>query len=364
MYHVLCFIKPKKKSTLGVDISSTSLKILQLSNHGTSPCVEGFGSTLLPDQSMEGSAIKDIDAVAAAIKQLVSSCLFSIDQPVVVAVPDASAISKIIQINEGMTEIDIEELVLIEADKYIPFPINEINIDFNVLGPSSKNAAMQDVLIVASRAENVTNRVEALRIAGLEVNVVDVESYAVERALQLLKNDLPAGGENKVIAIVDIGSTYTHLFVLQNLKIIYARDEDFGGKQLINTIVREYGMTFQGAMEAVEKGLLPDDYNTRILTPFNENIFLQVKRSLQFFFSTSQYSAVDHIILAGGVAKQPGIAQLLQEHIGVPTTIANPLAAMTFSSSVNREQILQESPSLIVACGLALRHIERDDDRY
>lgn len=358
MYHVFSLMKPKNKSTLGVDISSTSIKILQLSNHGTNPYVEGFGSALLPDKSMEGSAIKDTESVAAVIKELVSSSLFSIDQPVVVAIPDASSISKIIQINEEMSESDIEELVLIEADKYIPFSIDEINIDFNLLGPSSKNAAMQDVLIVASRAENVTNRVEALRIAGLEVNVVDVESYAVERAVQLLKNDLPAGGENKVVAIIDIGSTYTHLFVLQNLKIIYSRDEEFGGKQLINNIVREYRMTFQEAMDAVEKRLLPDDYNTRILTPFNEKIYLQVKRTLQFFFSTNQYSAVDHIILAGGVAKQSGIAQLLQDHIGVPTSIANPFAAMTFSSTVNREQILKESPSLIVACGLALRHIE------
>lgn len=350
-------MKPKNKSILGVDISPTSLKILQLSHNGVNIRVEGYGSALFPDKAMEGTTIKDIDAVAATIKQVVSSSAFSTEQAAV-AVPDASAISKVIQINEGLSESELEELVIIEADKYIPFPIDEINIDFSVLGPSSKNSAMQDVLIVASRAENVNNRVEALRLAGLDVKIVDVESYAVERAAYLLKPDLPAGGENKIVAIIDIGSTYTHLLVLHNLKIIYSRDEDFGGKQLLDEIVRQYGVTLQEATQLVEKRTALEDYQTRILTPFYENVFLHVKRTLQFFFSTSQYNFVDHVVLAGGAAREPGIAELLQAHINVPTTVANPLATFSFSNNVNRDQIIQESPSLIVACGLALRQIE------
>jgi len=352
---VFSLMKPKNKSILGVDISPTAVKILQLSCHGENPCVEGYGRKLLPDAAMDGTTIHDVDAVAATIKQLVSSSHFSTDQ-VAVAVPDASAISKVIQMNQGMSESEIEEFVLIEADKYIPFPIDEINIDFNILGPSSKNSAMHDILIVASRAENVNNRVEVLRLAGLDVKVVDVESYAVERAASLLKSNLPASGKNKVVAIIDIGSTHTHFLILHNLKIIYSRDEDFGGKQLLDDIVRQYGITFQEAMQVVEKGTLLDDYQTRVLTPFYDTIFLHVKRSLQFFLSTSQYHCVDHIVLAGGVARQPDIAQLLQAHVNVPTTIASPLATFSFSHNVNRDQIIQESPSLMVACGLALRH--------
>lgn len=354
---MLSLIKPKNKSILGVDISPASVKILQLSRHGENTCVEEYGKALLPDNAMEGTAIKNIAAVAATIKQLVASSHFSTDQ-VAVAVPDASAISQVIQINKGMSESDIEELVVIEADKYIPFPIDEINIDFSVLGPSSKNSAMQDILIVASRAENVNDRVEALRLAGLEARVVDVESYAVERAAHLLKPDLPAGGKNKVVAMIDIGSTYTHLLVFHNLNIIYSRDERVGGKQLLDEIVRQYGMTFKEAIHVVEKRIVLDDYQTRVLTPFYDNIFLHVKRALQFFFSTSQYHVVDHIVLAGGAARQPDIAQLLQAHVNVPTTVASPLATFSFSHNVNRDQIIQESPSLMVACGLALRHVE------
>lgn len=355
---MLSLIKPKQKSILGIDLSSASVKILQLSINGAGTrCIEGYSTLLLPDNAMEGNVVKDIDAVADTIKKVVSMASLTTKQAAL-AVPDASAISKVIQISEGMSESEIEELVIIEADKYIPYPIDEINIDFNVLGPSSKNSAMQDVLIVASRAENVNTRVEAVHRAGLEAVIVDVESYVVERAAQLLKPDFPALGENKVIAIIDIGAVYSHLFVLQNMKIIYSRDEEFGGSHLIASIIQQYGISAQEALAGVQQGTLPPDYRTRLLNPFNDRIFLQVKRSLQFFFSTSQYSFVDHIVLAGGVARQPGIAERLQAHIGVPITIANPLASMSFSKTLDAAQVATESPSLIIACGLALRNIE------
>ncbi len=351
-------LKSKQQSLLGIDISSSSIKIIQLLTDGNDKyCVEGYGKLMLPDKAIEGGIVKDISAVADTIRQIMSMARLTCKQAAI-AVPDALAISKIIQINEGLSESDIEELVIIEADKYIPYPIDEINLDFSVLGPSSKNSAMQDVLIVASRAEIVNARVEALRLAGLETKIVDVESYVVERAAQLLKSSLPAGGENKVIAIIDVGAKYSHLFVLQNMKVIYSRDEEFGGSQLIDAIVQQYDMTASAAAEFLEQESLPEDFATSVLAPFYDKFYLQVKRTLQFFFSTSQYSFVDHIVLVGGVAKLPGIAQLLQEHLNVTTSIGNPLETMSFASTANRETILRESPSVMVACGLALRHIE------
>jgi type IV pilus assembly protein PilM len=306
---------------------------------------------------MEGNVIKDIDAVAGCIKKIIASAHFNC-KLAACAVPESSAISKIIQINDGLTEQEIEELVIIEADKYIPYPIDEINVDFNVIGPSPKNSAMLDVLIVASRSENVSNRVEVMNRAGLVAKVVDVESYAVERACQLLKADLPSGGDKKNIAIIDIGAAYTHLFVLHGMKIIFSREEEFGGKQLIDAVVDHYGMPPAEAIVAIEQGTLPEDYTNDVLHPFTELILLQVKRALQFFFSTSHHTFVDHIILAGGIAKLPNIAQLLQEHINIPTSIANPFAQMSLSKKVNRDIITNDSPMLMVACGLALRQIE------
>lgn len=339
---------------LGIDISSSSVKILEISKAGDQYCVENYARGTLPENAMEGNAIKDIDAVAACIKQIVASKSFS-SKKVALAVPESAAISKVIQINDGLNMQEMEEVVLTEAEKYIPYPIEEINVDFNIIGVSAKNSAMLDVLLVASRAENVSNRAEVITQAGLIPEIVDVESYAVERAAQLLKPELPAGGEKKNIAIIDIGTAYTHLFVLHDMKIIFSREEEFGGKQLIDEVMQKYNLKRQEAINAIEQGSLPADYSDEILQPFKELILLQVKRAMQFFFSTTHYTFVDHIILAGGVAKLPGIAQLLQEHINIPTSIANPFAHMGLVKSLDRKLLTDDSPMLMLACGLALR---------
>lgn len=354
---MLKLFKSKHRSILGIDISSTSVKILEVSSMGDQYRVEEYCSATLPANAMDGNAIKDVDAVASTIRKLVVSARLSTKR-VALAVPDSVAISKVIQVNDGLSEQEIEDVVVSEADKYIPYPIDEVNIDFNVLGPSAKSSAMLDVLLVASRAENVSHRVDVMTRAGLEAKIIDVESYAVERVCQLLKPELPAGGEKKNIAIIDIGAAYTHLFVLHGMKIVFSREEEFGGRQLINAVVQKYGLQANEALLAIEQGTLPVDYADEVLQPFKELILLQVKRALQFFFSTSQYNFVDHILLAGGVAVQPGLAGLLQEHINIPTSVVNPFAHMAFSKSVNQERLTHDAPMLMVACGLALRRIE------
>ena len=351
---MLKLLKPKHRSILGIDISSSSVKILEISFSGEKYKVEGYGSSLLPDDAMDGSLVKDVDAVSRTIKSLLSTARLSCKQAAL-AVPDSSAISRVIQINDGLTDDEIEEMVVMEADKYIPYPIDEINIDFEVLGPSSKNTAMLDVLIVASRAENVSSRVEAVVHAGLEAKIVDVESFAVERAAQLIAGGLPAAGVNKIIAIVDIGAVYTHIFILHGMKTIFTREEEFGSKQLIDAVRQRYGMKVEEATTAMEQGTLPEDYEQEVLNPFKELILLQVKRALQFFFSTSNYTYVDFILLAGGVAKLTNIAQLVQDHVNIPTKLTDLFTNMDVAKTVSREKLNSESPGLLVACGLALR---------
>lgn len=354
---MLNWFKSKHRSILGVDISSSSVKILELSLSGNQYRVEAYGRADMPENAMEGNAIKDVAGVAKSIKKVIEAAQFS-SKSAALSVPDSSTISKVIQVNEGLNEQEIEELVVSESDKYIPYPIDEVNIDFNVIGPSTKNLAMQDVLIVASRAENVNNRVEVINLAGLEAKIIDVESYAVERAAQMLAKELPAAGDKKNIAIIDIGAAYTHLFVLHGMKNIFSREEEFGAKQLIDAIVQKYGMERSVALQALAQQTLPDDYESEVLQNFKELILLQVKRALQFFFSTSNHTFVDHIVLAGGVAKLPGLAQLVQEHINIPANLANPFLHMDLAKKVDRELLHHDSPMLLVACGLALRRVE------
>jgi type IV pilus assembly protein PilM len=354
---VLELFKPKKHSILGIDISSSSVKVLEISGSGDQLCVEGYGREYLPANAVDENVIKDIEAVANCIKKLCFRAKLS-SKHVALAVPDSAVISKIVQINDGLSDQEMEELVIIEADKYIPYPIDEINLDFEILGHSAKNSAMLDVLIVASRAENVNSRIEAVTLAGLDAKIVDVESYAVERAAQQLAKDLPSDGHDKIVAIIDIGAKFSNLFVLHGMKLIFSREEKFGGMQLIDSIVEHYNMTPEQALETRAKGTFPADYESEVLAPFKEMLLLQIKRTLQFFYSTSQHGFVDHILLAGGLAGHSGLDALIQEQLGVPTTVANPLSRMSFNKMINLESINNEAPSLMVACGLALRNME------
>ncbi|MBI2785786.1 MAG: pilus assembly protein PilM [Legionella longbeachae] len=354
---MLKLFQPKHRSILGIDISSTAVKILEISAEKDSLVIENYGYEVLPPNAMDGNTIKDIDAVAGCIKKVIDR-LHTTCRQVALAVPDSAIISKVIQINEGLNNEEMEELIVTEADKYIPYPIDEINLDFEILGHSEKNSNMLDVLIVASRAENVNDRVEAAARAGLTALVVDVESFAVERAAQQFAKDLPESGLDKTVAIIDIGATYTHLFVLQGMKLVYSREEKFGGNQLTESIAEHYGMTLEQAAIAKDQNELPPDYESEIFVPFKENILLQIKRTLQFFYSTNQSHFVDHILLAGGLAKLSGLITLVQEQLGMNTTILNPLSNMTSAKLVSLDSINRDAPTLMVACGLALRNIE------
>jgi type IV pilus assembly protein PilM len=354
---VLKLFKPKHHTMLGIDISSSAVKILEISGSGTELRVEGYGFELLPSNAIDGNVIKDIEAVAQCIKRVITKAKLTSKQ-VALAVPDSAVISKVVQINDGLSDQEMEELVIIEADKYIPYPIDEINLDFEIQGHSAKNSALLDILIVASRAENVNSRIEAIARAGLEPKVVDVESYAVERAAQLLASDLPANGQDKIVAIIDIGARYTHLFVLNNMKLIFSREEKFGGMQLIDSIIEQYNMSKEEAISAKSQSTLPANYESEVLEPFTDMILVQIKRTLQFFYSASQYDFVDHILLAGGIARQQGLSTLIANQLHISTTIANPFSSMTFSEHIHADSLNTDAPSLMVACGLALRSVD------
>ena len=258
----------------------------------------------------------------------------------------------------SLSDQDLESQIQLEADQYIPYPLEEVNIDFEVIGPSEKNPDLVDVLLAASRSENVDDRVAALELAGLTAAIVDVEAYAMENACTQLFDQLPAGGEEQTIAIVDVGATTTTLNVLHNNKIIYTREQNFGGRQLTEEIQRRYGLSMEEAGMAKRQGGLPDNYVPEVLGPFKEAMAQQVSRSLQFFFSSSAFSSVEHIVLAGGSSSIPGVDDLIEEKLGTSASVANPFANMSVSNKVKPQVLSADAPALMIACGLALRSFD------
>jgi type IV pilus assembly protein PilM len=345
--------KRKKAPVLGLDISSTTVKLLELSYTGDKYRVESYAVSSLPQDAVIEKNVNDIDGVASAIRNVVATSRTKL-KAVAASVAGSSVITKMIDMPAGLSDDDMELQLTLEADQYIPYPLEEVAIDFEIQGPSAERENQVEVLLAACRRETIDARDEAIESAELGAKIMDVEAYAMERAYNLVRSQLDLEDESTV-AVVDIGATMTTLSVLSDGQTIYTREQLFGGKQLTDEIMRRYGLPLEEAGLAKKQGGLPDDYDPEVLEPFKEAVVQQVARSLQFFFSSSQYNDVDYIILAGGVASMEGLPELVQDKLGTPTAVANPFADMTISSRVNAVALSSDAPALMIACGLALR---------
>jgi len=352
----LDILNKKQKPMLGLDISSTSVKMLEISRHGDNYRVENYSVKALPANAVVEKNINDPEAVAQVLKAVVQSSRTKL-KDAAVAVAGSSVITKLIEMPGDLSEEAMEMQISLEADQYIPYPLEEVALDFDVQGVSDKNPDQVEVLLAACRRENVEMRSSILEMADLNPKVVDVEAYTLERAFALVQEQFE-DQEEQIVAVVDIGATMTTLSVLIDGKTIYTREQLFGGKQLTEEIQRRYGLSADEAGLAKKQGGLPDDYEPEVLEPFKDAVVQQVTRSLQFFFSSSQYNDVDHIVLAGGVASLDGLASLIEEKLGTAVTVANPFASMAISSRVNSAMLSNDAPALMIATGLALRSFE------
>jgi type IV pilus assembly protein PilM len=350
------FRKRKSAQVLGLDISSTTVKLLELSYNGGHYRVESYAVSSLPQDAVVEKSVNDVDGVSNAIRTVVAQSHTKLKN-VSAAVAGSSVITKLIDMPEGLSEDDMETQLTLEADQYIPYPLDEVAIDFEIQGSSPENDNQVEVLLAACRRETIESRVEAIEGSELVPKIMDVEAYAMERAFSQMQAQLDLD-EDSTVAIVDIGATMTTLSVLNNGQTIYTREQLFGGKQLTDEIMRRYGLPLEEAGLAKKQGGLPDDYEPEVLEPFKDAVVQQVARSLQFFFSSSQYNDVDHIILAGGVSSMEGLEELVRERLGTPTSVANPFAQMAISSRVNAVALSSDAPAMMIACGLALRSFD------
>ena len=349
-------LKKKNKTLLGVDISSTSVKILELSQSNGRYQVESYASEPLPANAVVEQSIGDEEAVGLVIKKALGKAKAS-SKVAAIAVAGSAVITKNIDMDEGLSDNEMDYQIRIEADQYIPYPLEEVALDWQIQGPSEMPGNV-DVLLAACRLENVELRKDALEIGGLETGIVDIEAFCTERSFELVKSQLDDDEDVDTVAIIDIGATMTTLSVLNQGKTIYTREQLFGGKQLTEEVMRRYGLSEDEAVRAKLDGGLPDDYESEVLDPFRDSVVQQVSRSLQFFYSSSQYNDVDYIILAGGTSSIIGLDQLTQEKLGISAIVANPFVNMTLSQKVNASLLNNDAPSLMIACGLAMRSFD------
>jgi type IV pilus assembly protein PilM len=320
--------------------------------------VESYAAEPTPPNAINEKAIVDADAVGEAIRRAVKRS-GSKAKEVAIAISGDAAITKVIQMPGSLGENELEGQVELQADQYIPFPMEEVSFDFEVIGPSERDPDMLDVLLVATRTENVEQRQVAVEAAGLGARVVDVEAFAVENACQLLTHQMIDGGVDKLVAIVDFGASTTTYSVLQDLKVVYTRDFAFGGQQLTEEIMRTYGLSLEDAGRAKKEGGLPSNYQPEVLDAFIDDMSQQVNRSLQFFLASgSGREQPDQILVCGGCANIPGVADVIGSRVGIPTEIGDPLGQMKVSGKAKSQGVHGDATALLTAFGLALRNFD------
>lgn len=357
----LSVFNPSKRPLIGLDISSSSVKLLELvpGEKGKGNFrVERYAVEPLPRDAVVDGKIVNIEGIADAIGRAWKR-MGATTRYVAMALPAAAVITKKIILPANLREQEMEIQVESEANQYIPFALEEVNLDFQVLGPAPSSPDEVEVLLAASRKEMVEDRVACAEGAGLKPVVMDMETYAAQAAFELIELQLPEGGRDQTIALMDVGANVMNVTMLRNNQTVYSREQAFGGSQLTQEIMRAYGMSIEEAEAAKRSGALPDNYESEILSPFLENLAMEAARAIQFFFSATPFTQVDHIVLSGGCAVLPGVQEAVFEHTQIDSIIANPFVGIETSAKVRAKSLLTDAPALMVACGLALRRFDQ-----
>ncbi|MCK5897322.1 MAG: pilus assembly protein PilM [Cocleimonas sp.] len=344
----------KKGNLLGIDISSSAVKLIELSRRGNEYRVDSYSVASLPEGAAFERDIIEADPVGEAIRKVIKNSRTK-SRHCALGIPSSMAINKIISMPDTIPASEMEAQIELEAEQYIPYPMDEVNFDFEILGPSKETPGMVDVLLGATRTENVEVRLAAAEMAGLTVDVVDLESHAVELLFSNLVNDI---NEFETVAVVDFGASMTGINVFHKKRVVFSREQVFGGKQLTEEIMQRYGLPYSEAGLAKKNGNLPEGYIPEVLDPFRENMVRQVQRFLQFYHASTQQGHVQKLLLSGGCASIPGIDEQIQEATNVPVSLANPFSNMVLNGRVNPARFTSDIPAMLVSTGLALRGLE------
>jgi type IV pilus assembly protein PilM len=340
---------------LGLDVSSSSVKLVELSQNKAGQLVlERCAIEPLEAGWIVDGNVEKFDEVAEAVRRLVKKS-GTRTKNVAMALPASAVITKKIVLPGGLTEAELEIQVESEANQYIPFSLDEVSLDFCVIGPNASSPGDVDVLIAASRKEKVQDRQGLAEAAGLKPVILDVESYSSRLATERLIENLPGKGLDTLVALFEVGAYTTSMQAIRNGDVLYDRDQAFGGAQLTQLISRQYGFSLEEAETKKRTGELPEDYDVNVLKPFVESLAQEIGRALQFFFTSTPHNKVDYIMLAGGSSSLPGLSEAVMRQTSFSCTLVNPFDGMETGSGVRENRMRREAPSYLTSCGLAMR---------
>lgn len=342
----------KKKGVIGIDIGSSSIKMVQLNETKKGYQLVNYGIAPIPSEVIVDGAIMDSSAVVEAIKGLVAEKKVKISD-VALSVSGHSVIIKKITL-PAMTEAELEESIQWEAEQYIPFPISDVNMDFHILEMVPGQPQM-DVLIVAVKKDIINDYTAVMAEAGLNAVVVDVDSFALEN-MYCINYDV---NPEETVALVNLGANVTNINILKGGMSTLTRDVSAGGRQITTEIQKHLGVSSEDA-EVLKcggeaGGIAPKDVEEVVITAMN-SIVTEVQRSFDFYLSTSHDGRIDKAYLSGGSSKIKGIAAAISERTGVPTETADPFQKVGVNGKAfDLETLQKDAPFLCVCVGLAIR---------
>ncbi len=343
----------KTPATIGLDISSSAVRLIQFSRGESGIRIEHFAIEPLADGVVKDQAVMDSSAVAAAIERAVRRSGAK-TKYCAVSVSGSAVMTKTISLPAEMSDVELESQIEIEADQYIPYSLDEVSRDFEVLGPSKRSADLVDVLLAACKSENIDSLTSAVDQSGLKARVIDVEAYAIANAFVLIRHreGIPA---DRTIAIFEIGSQQSSFVIMNGDRVVYSREHAFGSSQLIEDISRRYELSAEEALVMLRGDDHPEDFTQMVIEPFQQSVVQQIGRALQFFSSSNEFQNTESLFLAGGAELMQGLDQVVTNELGIATEIADPIRGLSVSNNVAANSLRANAPSLMAACGLAMR---------
>jgi len=344
----------RQEELVGMDISSWGIKVVGLSGSMEQPVLDLLASARVPiGHIVDGKVIK-MNEVAETLRSLLRKNRIKTTK-VALALPSSAVITKKIMVQADLSPANMEAQVEEEARQYIPFPLEEVSLDFCHLGKNPQRPEMDDVLIAAARSDRVQNLQELVELANLEVGVVEVQSYALRLAAKRLVDIHLPGRDNAVVLLLKVGASRTLMQVSVGEAVVYERDQAIGGDQLTQRIAAHYSFSNDEAETKKISGALAKDFESSVLAPYVSTTVQVLERGMQFIYNSTPYSKVNQIFLTGGGAMVPGLAAAISTALQSPCTLINPFEGMSLAPQVRNNLRLQEAPLFIGACGLALR---------
>lgn len=343
----------KKKEVIGIDIGSSSVKVVQLKYNKGSFQLLNAGISPLPPEAIVDNTLMDSSSVATVIKNLVSSLDIKVKDVVCSISGNSVIIRKIVL--PAMPQEELEDQISWEAEQYIPFDINDVNMDFQILSADSIDPSKMNVLLVASKKDIINDYVALFSEAGMQLSIVDVDSFAVQNAFEANHDYSP----DDILALINIGASVMNINVIKDGITLFTRDVQMGGNLYTEEIQKQVGLSSKDA--EIGKLLAFDSTNEplqNVILKVNDTITQEIRRSLDFYNSTASDDRISGVFISGGCSKVYNLINTISEQIGLPVEKLNPFAKLKYNESDFDPEYLEEiGPFMAVPVGLAIRRV-------